>query len=104
MRAVRSLSVRFQEGDFRVAASRPLLLDPGGSPVALRMLLSGEPLDLVITVPRTATFELRADGRRLVQSSGGRPTTSCTGVAVHEPASGQVWFSFHPQAGRPVCR
>lgn len=103
--AIRSVSVRFEGGTFRIAASRPLTLQPGAPQAGIELRISGEPVDIVVHVPvGTAPFSVRAAGQRLVSVAGGRPTTSCTGVAVQQPTSHQVWFNFYPQAGRVSCR
>jgi hypothetical protein len=102
--AVRSISVRFGPGDFRIASSRPLALGGGSSRAGITLSVSGEPTALVLNVPTGTAFSVRAGGRTLVSSSGGRPVSNCSGVAVQQPTREQVWFNFHPQGGRIDCR
>ena len=103
--AVRSVSVRFGPGDFRIASSQPLALGSGSSRAGITLRVAGEPTQLVVHVPiGTAAFSLRAGGRTLVTSSGGRPVSNCSGVAVQQPTREQVWFNFYPQGGRIDCR
>ena len=103
--AVRSISVRFEPGDFRIAASRPLSIAPGTRRPNFELRVAGDPTALVIHVPLgTAPFTVRAAGRTIVSTTGGRPGSNCSGVAVQQPTPEQVWFNFYPQAGRIDCR
>lgn len=102
--AVRSISVRFEGADFRIAASRPLALQDGDQ---RRLIVSpsGDPLDLVLYVPRgTAAFTLRSGDRVLAVLMGGRARTSCDGVIIQRPTAGQEWLTFHPWRGALQCR
>jgi hypothetical protein len=102
--SVRSLSVRFEGGEFRVAASRPLAVT-GGSRTALQVDVSGEPLDLVLYVPRgRAAFAVRSGATTLAESVGGVPRALCSSVIIQSPTEHQSWLTFHPQAGRLDCR
>lgn len=98
--SVRSLTVRFEGADFRVAASRPLTLAPGsGDRFELR--LSGEPIDVVMYIPRgTAGFVLRSGGMRLLDSVGGRVRALCGGAVIQKPTPAQDWVTFYPASGR----
>jgi len=103
--AVRSVSIRFEPGDFRISSSRPLSVDPGTGRAHIALRVSGEPTALVIHVPVGAgSFSVRAAGRTLVSTMGGRPTSDCSAVAVQQPSREQVWFNFYPQRGRIECR
>lgn len=103
--AVRSISVRFEPGDFRIASSRPLSLAQGSSRAGITLRVSGDPTALVIHVPTSAApFTVRAAGRTIVSSAGGRPGSDCSGVAVQQPTRAQIWFNFYPQRGRIDCR
>jgi hypothetical protein len=103
--AVRSISIRFEPGEFRIASTRPLSLGPGTGRAAIELKVSGEPTGLVIYVPHgAAPFSVRAGGRTLVSMAGGRPGSNCSGVAVQQPSREQVWFNFYPRAGRVDCR
>jgi hypothetical protein len=102
--AVRSLSVRFDGGEFRVAASRPLAVMPG-SRSHMELRLDGDPLDVVIYVPRgRADFVLRSGTQTLARSAGDQPATLCSNVVILTPSAEQSWFTFYPQAGRLECR
>jgi hypothetical protein len=101
--AVRSLNVRVEGAEFRIAASRPLEITEEGGRVTIRA--GHEPVDIIVFVPRQgAGTSVHGGGRRLLLTSGGRPSTTCSGVMVQEPTPHQTWFTFHPQAARPACR
>ena len=102
--SVRSLSVRVEGSDFRVAATRPLALRPG-STGHVEVRVSGEPLDLVFFVPRSAgAFELRSGSARLAQVAGGRPHSPCSGSIVQQPTAHQYWLTLFPASGSSGCR
>lgn len=102
--SVRSVSLRFEGAEFRVAASRPLAVSPADrGHVELRV--DGEPLDLVIYLPRgSAAFQLRSGNVRIAESVGDRPRPLCGNVVIQHPTPSQVWLSFYPQGGRLDCR
>ena len=102
--AVRSLSLRFEGSAFRIAASRPLNVEPG-SPSRMELHIAGEPTDIVLYIPREAgAFTLTVAGRRIAETVAGRPRALCGNVIVQEPTSHQVWLTFRPQSGRLDCR
>jgi hypothetical protein len=102
--AVRSLSVRFEGAEFRIAASRPLQVQPG-SAERLELRAAGDPLDLVIYVPRQGhAFSLRSGPLPLLESEAGRPRPLCGNVVVQSPTEQQIWLTFHPRAGQLDCR
>jgi hypothetical protein len=101
--SVRSIGVRFEGGEFRVAASRPLVVEPG-SRTHMELNVAGEPIDLVLYVPRgRAAFTLRSGDVRIAESVGDRPRAICSNVVIHRPTADQSWFTFFPQAGRLDC-
>jgi hypothetical protein len=100
--SVRSLSVRVEGDEFRIAASRPLVLEPGSSS-RFELRIAGEPLDLVLYVPPTAAFALQSGTMRIAQAVYGRTEALCGNVIVMEPSAQQTWLSFHPQQGRLDC-
>jgi hypothetical protein len=102
--SIRSLDVRFEGGDFRVAASRPLSVERGdASHFVLRA--DGEPVDIVLFIPRgSGRFILRADGVRIAESVAGQPRALCSNVVIQHPTVHQTWLTFRPQAGRIDCR
>ena len=103
--AVRSISVRFETGEFRISSSRPLSLGSTARSPSFELRVSGDPTALVIHVPLgTAPFAVRAAGRTIVSTVGGRPGSTCGGVAVQQPTRDQLWFNFYPQGGRVDCR
>jgi hypothetical protein len=101
--SVRSIAVRFEGGEFRVAASRPLVVE-AGSRSHMELHVAGEPIDLVLYVPRgRAAFTLRSGDVRIAESVGDRPRAICSNVVIHKPTADQSWFTFYPQAGRLDC-
>jgi hypothetical protein len=103
--SVRSISVRFGPGDFRIASSRPLSFDPGSGRAGIVLRVAGDPTAIVINVPTgTPSFTVRAADRTLVSIAGGRPGSNCAAVAVQQPTREQMWFNFYPQRGRIECR
>ena len=102
--AVRSIAVRFEGVEFRVAASRPLALSPG-SGERLELRVGGEPLDLVFFVPRaTASFQLRSGPVRLIETVAGQPRALCGGAVIQKPTPSQDWLTLYPEQGRVICR
>lgn len=102
--SVRSVSVRVEGSDFRVAASRPLSLRPG-SAGHMRVQVAGDPLDLVLFVPRSAgSIELRSGSTRLAQVTGGRPVSFCGGSIVQQPTAHQHWLTIFPSSATSGCR
>ncbi|MEX1181926.1 MAG: hypothetical protein WEF86_01735 [Gemmatimonadota bacterium] len=102
--SIRTLSVRFEGSEFRIAASRPLSLVVG-TEAGFELRISGEPVDLALYVPRgNATFELRSGADRLARLRAGRVEPLCGNVTVQKPTPSQDWLTFHPQDGRLACR
>ena len=102
--AVRSIAVRFEGPEFRVAASRPMAITPGGGE-RLELRVAGEPIDLVLYVPRaTASFQLRSGPVRLIESVAGQPRALCGGVVIQKPTLVQDWLTLYPEQGRVTCR
>lgn len=102
--AVRTLDIRFEGDAFRIAASRPLHLEPGDrSRVELR--LTGEPVDVVLYVPAAdGPFAVHASGVPIAKLEAGQPQALCDGVVIQQPGAGRTWVTFHPQEGRLDCR
>jgi hypothetical protein len=102
--AIRSLDLRFEGSDFRVATSRPLTLQPGDAAHFI-MQADGEPLDVLLFVPHgTGRFLLRAGGIAVAEVVAGRPRALCGSVIMQQPSAVQTWLSFRPDAGRLDCR
>lgn len=102
--SIRSISVRVQGSDFRVAASRPLSLQPGNDG-HLIVRVDGEPLDLVLFVPRATTgFEVRSGSIRLAEVTGGRPRSYCASTVIQQPTPAQDWLTLFPSRGGEPCR
>jgi hypothetical protein len=103
LRTVRSLSLRFEGTDFRIAASRPLSVSPG-SPAQLQLHLDDVPIDIVVYVPRgSGAFQLRSGRTVLADLVSGRARALCGNVVVQRPTANQDWLSFHPQDGHIEC-
>lgn len=102
--SVRSLSVRIEGSDFRIASSRPLALRPGDEDHML-VRVDGEPLDLVIYLPRgTSGFQLRSGSRRVADVTAGRPRSYCGSTVVQQPTPSQNWLTVFPSSGSMQCR
>jgi hypothetical protein len=102
--SVRSLSLRVQGDHFSIAASRPLAVETGNRD-HLVVRVAGEPLDLVVYIPRsTSGLQVRAAGARVATVSGGRPRTTCGGAVHQSPTAHQEWLTLYPRSGRVVCR
>lgn len=102
--SVRSISVRVQGDRFSIAASRPLVLEPGsGDRIEVRV--SGEPLDLVVYTPRrTSSFLLRSGSQRLAAVRNGRTEGYCGGAVHQRPTEHQDWLTLFPREGQLSCR
>lgn len=102
--SVRSMSVRVEGDDFRVAATRPLALTPGDAGHMV-IRVDGEPLDLVLFVPRGSSgFELRSGSRRIADVAFGRPRSYCGNTVVQQPTPHQDWLTVFPTDGSVSCR
>lgn len=102
--SIRSLSIRVESDDFRVAATRPLALRPGDQDL-FQIRVEGDPVDIVIYVPRgTSRFELRSGPQRLAAVSSGRPRGFCGGTVLQQPTPHQDWLTVFPDEGRVTCR
>lgn len=100
---VRSITVRVEGSDFRVAASRPIPVNGTGGVVTIAS--DGQPLDVTLFVPATAAgFALRSGSQRMLEINDGRALTNCSGVMAQEPTPYQHWFTFYPSSGRVSCR
>jgi hypothetical protein len=101
--SIRSLAVRVQGDHFSIAASRPLALERGNAD-RVQVRVSGEPLDVVVFVPRgTSRFQLRS-GAALADVTAGRPRALCGGAVVQAPTPNQDWLTLFPRDGRLECR
>jgi hypothetical protein len=102
--AIRSLEVRFQGADFRIAGSRPMALDPGDA-AHFVLHAAGEPVDLVIFVPwGTRRFALSAGGQTIAEAAAAGARALCGPVVVQHPSAVQTWLTFQPGDGRMDCR
>ncbi|HEX6307355.1 MAG TPA: hypothetical protein VFZ69_04150 [Longimicrobiales bacterium] len=102
--SIRSVAVRVEGDDFRVAATRPLALPPGLSD-RFEIRADGEPFDLVIYVPRgTARFDLLSGTQRLAAVTSGRARGFCSGTVLQQPTPHQDWLTLFPADGRVRCR
>lgn len=104
LRSVRSLSVRIEGTEFRIASSRALALRPGDEDHMV-VRVDGEPLDLVIYLPRgTSGFQLRSGSTRLADVLAGRPRGYCGSTVVQQPTPSQNWLTVFPSRGSMQCR
>lgn len=102
--SVRSLSVRIEGSEFRIASSRPLALRPGDEDHMI-VRVDGEPLDLVLYLPRgTSGFHLRSGSRRVADVTAGRPRSYCGSTVVQQPTPSQNWLTVFPSRGSVQCR
>jgi hypothetical protein len=102
--SVRSLSVRVEGGEFRVAASRPLSV-AAGDRSRLEVSVAGEPIDVVLYLPEGSTgVEVRSGDQRLAQVTAGRLRSSCSGAVIQAPTPHQRWLTIWPEAGQVACR
>jgi hypothetical protein len=102
--SIRSVTLRFEGAEFRVAASRAMVVEPG-SRSHLEIRVGGEPLHLEITVPHGQEgFVLQSGSMRLAESADGRARALCDSVVIQSPAPDRTWLSFYPQTGRLHCR
>lgn len=102
--SVRSISVRVEGSDFRITANRPLSLTPG-RPDHFLIDVTGDPLDLVVFVPRgTARFELRSGSSRIADLAFGRIRGYCSGTVIQQPRPNSDWLTVFPVDGSLTCR
>lgn len=95
--AVRTLIVRFEQADgFRVAAERPMSVTGTGQR-RLRVHPRGEPVDLVLVVPRgTRDFALHFGGAEVLRVDDGQAHALCGPVTDQRLEGGERRFSFSP--------
>lgn len=102
--SIRSLSVRIEGSDFRIASSRPLALRPGDEDHMV-VRVDGEPLDLVLYLPHgTSGFQLRSGSLRVADVTAGRPRSYCGSTVVQQPTPSQNWLTVFPSSGSTQCR
>lgn len=101
--AIRTLTVRSGEAEFRVAASRPLTLQPGSTQV-VEIRPAGDPLDLVIELPAgTADFTLFAGDAEALTVRAGAIATRCSPLTQQWLPGERQWLTFTPVQGRLDC-
>lgn len=102
--SIRSLSIRVEGDDFRIAATRPLSLTPG-SDGHIVIRVDGQPLDVVLFVPRGGSgLQVQSGGRRLADVMGGRPRSYCGSTVIQQPTPHQNWLTLFPSRGVADCR
>lgn len=102
--SVRSLSVRFEGSDFRVATSRPMRFENDNA-THLELRVGGDPVDVIVYLPRDSRpFSMNAAGSRIADSAAGQPRALCGNVILQRPSEHRVWLTFLPQSGRLDCR
>jgi hypothetical protein len=103
LNSIRRIGLRFEGQDFRVGSSRPLALTTGRAQ-AIEIRVAGDPLDLVIRVPRhTREFELRAGSDVLVAIRAGNLTVGCSPATRQVLPGGRQWVDLTPVGGRLEC-
>jgi hypothetical protein len=103
LRAVRTITVRTGGDRFRIATSRPLGMEPG-SPRALEIRPSGEPMDIVIEIPAgTADFALSAHGASALTVRRDVVTPGCAPFTRQWLSDGREWVTFSPVQGSLDC-
>ncbi|MGH7449661.1 MAG: hypothetical protein ACRELT_18955 [Longimicrobiales bacterium] len=102
--SVRSISIRVEGDDFRVASTRPLALTPGDAGHMV-IRVDGQPLDLILFVPRGSSgLQVRSGSVRLADVVAGRPRSYCGGTVIQRPTPHQDWLTMFPADGRVSCR
>lgn len=102
--SVRSLAIRIEGTEFRVAATRPLSLRQGDEGHMV-IRVDGDPLDLVLYVPRGSSgLQLRSGSQRIADVTAGRPRAYCGRTVVQQPTPNQYWLTVFPSDGTMVCR
>lgn len=100
---VRSLTVRVEEGRFRVHTSRPLSMEEG-SDDRLEIRPASPPMDIVLNVaPGTPAFRLVAGGSTALVIGGGSVTTLCSPVTDQRLSRVRRWVTFNPVDGALRC-
>lgn len=103
LRWVRSVTVRLEGDRFRVAASRPMAVQPG-HPARLEIRPAGPPMDIVLVIPAaTPAFALRTAGVPALRVSGGEVATLCSPVSRQWLSDGRRWVTFTPVGGTLQC-
>lgn len=100
---IRSLTVRIEEGRFRVDTTRPLSMEEG-SEERLEIRPASPPMDIVLTVaPDTPTFRIIAGGSAALILEGGSVTTLCSPMTDQWLSSVRRWVTFNPVDGELRC-
>lgn len=103
LRWVRSITIRVEGHRFRVAASRPLSVEPG-NPRLLEIRPAGPPMDLVLVLPEgTADFTLRTGDATALRLDGADLVTRCSPVTRQWLSDGRRWVTFTPVDGALEC-
>jgi hypothetical protein len=103
-RTIRKITIRYAEGDyFEVSGSRALQMRSGNA-AALEVRPSGEPMELIVRVPRSApSFELRVGDQVAFAIANGQATALCAPVVEQKLDGGRQWFTFTPSDRQLAC-
>lgn len=100
---VRSLTVRLEEGRFRIMTSRPLTVRQGAED-RLEIRPGAPPMNIVITLPSTAPlFRLEVAGSTALLVERGAVTALCSPVTDQRLSNERRWLTFNPVDGALEC-
>lgn len=101
--ALRTVTIRMEGTGFRVAASRPLVLE-NGDPRVLEIRPHGEPMDVVIVVPRAVRdFVVQVGPNAAFAVIEGRARALCSPVMEQKLQDDRRWFTFTPNGQALEC-
>lgn len=101
--SVRTLSVRIEEGPFRVRTGRPLAVERGDDH-RLEIRADRPPMDIVISVPAgSQAFRLDAGGETALVIRDGVLAVHCSPVTDQRLSDGRRWLTFTPRDGALTC-
>jgi hypothetical protein len=96
---VRSLEIRLEGTEFRVASNQPLTKVPGASDL-IDIDPGADDVDLMIQVPAyTDTFDLRVGDHALFTITAGQQTTGCGPLVRQKTPLGVTRLTFRPSEG-----
>lgn len=103
LRWIRSVTVRLEGTQFRVATSRPLAV-ARGDPRRLEIRPAGPPMDVVVILPEgTTDFSLLTAGATALRLHGTDLLTLCAPVTRQWLSDGRRWVTFTPVDGALQC-
>jgi hypothetical protein len=104
MNSVRTVSVRFEGGNFNVAGTRYMSVQDG-DPNNIEVRTSDDVQDVIVTVPvGTSSFTLKLAGKTAMNVVGAEIRTYCDPLTEQDLGAGRRWYTFTPEMGRLTCR